>query len=121
MDKLKVINPNHPPWMNWNIAKYHLVRHEYVDAITWFERTGMDWWYWTQAYLAATHCARGDIERGQQALAAALEANPDLAEIYWPETHMWFKGGGVRPLMDIVGAGLEACGWDVPADLQKEG
>jgi adenylate cyclase len=120
MDRLAVLNPNHPTWMNWNIAKFHLIRHEYLEAVTWLERTGMDWYFWTNAYIAAALCNQGEIERGQASLELALQNNSDFTEVYWPETHMWFKGDGVYPLMEIVGSGLEACGWDVPPDPGPE-
>jgi adenylate cyclase len=120
MDKLMVINPNYPPWMNWQIAQYHLVQYEYLDTIKWVERTGMDWWHWYHTFLAAAHCANGGVERGQEALIAAREANPQLEEAYWPEMYLWNKGDGVRPLIDVLDRGLEACGWEVPPDPGPE-
>ena len=106
MDKLTVLNPNYPLWMNWNIAKVHFIRHEYPETITWLERAGSETWHWTHAYIAAALCAQGEIERGKASIERALQIMPNLAEVYWPETHMWFKGDGVYPLMDIVGSGL---------------
>ena len=120
MDWLGTLNPDYPLWMEWNYAKIHLARHEYLEAVTWLEPSGTDWWYWTKAFIAGAQCAHGNIERGQSSLQAALEINPDLAGVYWREMHMWLKADGLYPLMGNVGAGLEACGWDVPTDPGPE-
>ena len=120
MDKVTALNPNYPVWMNWFMAKAHMARGEYSDAITRLEMTQMEWWYWTKADIAASYCLKGEIERGREALEAALQANPDFAKVFWPETYFWNKGPDVRPLLDAVSNGLEACGWDVPPDLGPE-
>ena len=69
-----------------------------------------------ERFLAAAHCADNDIESGRMVLEAALQANPDLAAVYWSELYFWQKGPDARPLLESVAAGLEACGWDVPPD-----
>ena len=120
MAKVTLLNPNYPAWMNWNMAKVNLARGNYADAVARLEMTQMAWWYWTKAFLAGAHCANGDIERGQEALDAALQANPDLAEAYWPEVYYFNKRPEVRPMIDALTAGLEACGWDVPPDPGRE-
>ncbi len=116
MGKVTVLNPNYPVWMNWTMAKAHISRGEYVDAIRRLEMTQMGWYYWTRAYLAAAHCAGGDIARGREELEATLQARPDFAKVYWSEQYFWNKGPDVRPMIDAIAAGLEACGWDVPPD-----
>jgi hypothetical protein len=75
---------------------------------------------WTHAFLAAAHCADGDVARGQEELDAALELNPSLAEVYWADMYFWNKSEDVRPMIDAVNQGLEACGWDVPPDPGRE-
>jgi uncharacterized protein (DUF2336 family) len=64
--------------------------------------------------------AVGNVAPTGVRLQAALEINPDLAGVYWREMHMWLKADGLYPLMGNVGAGLEACGWDVPTDPGPE-
>ena len=80
----------------------------------------MGWYHWTHAYIAAAHCKSGNIEQGQKALAEALQIQPDLAEVYWADMYLWLMSPKVRPTVDAVGAGLEACGWDVPPDPGPE-
>ncbi len=120
MAKVTLLNPNYPAWMNWNMAKVHLARGDYADVVARLEMTQMAWWYWTKAFLAAAHCANGDIERGQEELDAALQANPDLAEAYWPEVYYFNKRPEVQPMIDALSAGLEVCGWDVPPDPGRQ-
>ena len=120
MDKVTELNPNYPAWMNWNMAKVYLTRGEFPEAIRRLEMTQMRWWYWTTAFTAAAYCANGNIDIGRENLDAALEANPSLAEVYWPEMYSWNKGPNVRPMIDTVAAGLEACGWDAPPDPGRE-
>jgi adenylate cyclase len=114
------LNPNYPPWMNWDIAIVHMARGEYTQAIARLEQTQMDWQYWTPAFIAAAHCRNGDIESGRKALETALQLNPDLADVYWRDFYFWNKGPDVRPMVDAVVTGLEACGWDVPPDPGPE-
>jgi adenylate cyclase len=116
MGKVTFLNPNYPPVMNWDLAKVYFARGKFLEAIIRLEMTRMEWWYWTTASLAAAHCANGDVERGQGLLDAALRAKPNLAEVYWPEAYFWNKGPDVRPMLDNVTSGLEACGWDIPPD-----
>jgi adenylate cyclase len=118
--KVELLNPNYPTWMNWHPARYHFVRGEYREAIRRMEMTQMGWYYMTNAHIASAHCANGDLEEGRKYLSVALEQRPDLAEVYWPESYFWHKGPEVRPLFDVLSAGLEACGWDVPPDPGRE-
>jgi adenylate cyclase len=114
------LNPNYPAWQNWHPAKSHLSRGEYAEVEKLVQLTRMDWWYWTNAFLAAAQCGQGDLEQGRLSLEKALEANPDLADVYWPEMYFFNKGPDVRPMIDNLSAGLEACGWDVPPDPGRE-
>jgi adenylate cyclase len=120
MDVVRKMNPNFPPWMNWMPAYAHMARGENTEAIALAEMTQMGWQDWTHAFIAAAHCLNGDIAEGRASLDAALEIDPDLADTYWSETYFWMKGSGPRPIIDAVGAGLEACGWDVPPDPGPE-
>jgi adenylate cyclase len=120
MDRMAILNPNYPPWMNWNTAKIYLVRRDYAEAVSWLERSRSDWYHWTHVFIAAALCAQGEIENGKASLEKALEIVPNLAGVYWREKHMWYKGDGLYPLMEIVGSGLEACGWEVPPDPGPE-
>ena len=120
MEKVTLLNPNYPSWMNFGPAKGHIARGEFDQAVERIEMAGLSWWYWTQAFLAACLCASGDLDAGQEALDKALEANPKLADIYWQEMYFFNKGPKVRPLMENIAHGLEACGWDVPADPGPE-
>ena len=45
---------------------------------------------------------------------------PDLADMYWQDFYFWNKGADVRPMVDAVASGLEACGWEVPPDPGRE-
>ena len=120
MNKVALINPNYPAWMNWNMAKVHLARGEYLDALIRLEMTQMGWWHWTTVFMAAAQCANGDVEAGRQDLEVALEAAPDLAEVYWRDLYLFNQTLNVRPVIDAVGAGLDSCGWDVPPDPGPE-
>ena len=120
LELVQELNPNYPPWMNWDIAIVNMARGEYTEAIARLEQTQMDWQYWTPAFIAAAHCQNGDIESGRKSLETALQLNPDLAEVYWREFYFWNKGPDVRPMVDAVGSGLEACGWEVPPDPGPE-
>ena len=120
MNKVALLNPNYPVWMNWILAKAHIASGEYSDAITRVQMTQMEWWYWTQAFMAAAYCASGETDRGKDALATALELKPEFAEVFWQEQYFWNKGPDVRPMLDAVSAGLEICGWDVPPDPGPE-
>ena len=120
MDKIAVLNPNYPTWMNWGTAKYYLWRGEYSEAVNRLEMTGMESWYWTTAFMAAAHCADGKTELGKSSLESALEAKPNLVDVYWAEMYFWNRGPDTRPMIDAVAAGLEACGWDVPPDPGRE-
>jgi len=62
----------------------------------------------------------GDVERGKASLSKALEMDPTVAESWWPVLHFWWKGDGIYPLANIVSAGLEACGMDLPPDPGPE-
>jgi len=114
------LNPNYPLRSNWIMAKVHLGRGEYAEAIRRLEMTQMEWFFWTTGALAASYCALGDLERGHQALAATLQAKPNFAEVYWPENHYWNKGADVQPIFDNLADGLRACGWEVPPDPGPE-
>ena len=118
--KVSVLNPNYPITLNWTMAKVHFSRGEYSEAAIRLEMTKTEWWYWTAASIAAAQCAAGDVERGQRSLEAALSANPDFAEVYWPEMYFWNKGPDVRPMIDAISSGLETCGWAVPFDPGPE-
>ena len=118
--KILSINPNYPVWMNWVPANYHTVRGEHDEAIAWIERTGHKWWFLYHSRIAAARCALGDIEQGKVALEKALELEPNMAETHWPSLQFYWKGDGLYPLIEIVNAGLTACGWDVPPDPGPE-
>ncbi len=120
LELVQQLNPNYPPWMNWDIAIVHMARGEYTEAIARLEQTQMDWQYWTPAFIAAAHCQNGDIESRRKSLETALQLNPDLADVYWRDFYFWNKGPDVRPMVEAVASGLEACGWDVPPDPGRE-
>ncbi|MDP6953782.1 MAG: hypothetical protein QGF53_13590, partial [Alphaproteobacteria bacterium] len=120
MERLAVLNPKYPGWMNWNMAKVHMARGEYGEAISRLEMAQMNWYFLTHVFLAAAHCARDDLERGEAAMSAALSAYPGLHDSYWREMYFWQKGEGTRPLVDAVANGLTACGWEVPPDPGPE-
>jgi adenylate cyclase len=120
ISRIEVLNPNYPNWLNWHPAFPQLVRGEYADVIRRIERSHMDWSYWTHAFVAAAHCADGNIEEGQNALRRALELEASLADIYWQQIYFWHRGPEVRPLLDALASGLEACGWDLPPDPGRE-
>jgi adenylate cyclase len=120
MGRIVELNPNYPPAANWIMAFVHIARREHEDAVKQLEMTQMPWWYWTQAFLASALCSLGDLEAGQTALNTALELNPDLYDVYWPESYFWNKGDDVRPIFNNVAAGLEACGWEMPPDPGRD-
>ena len=116
MNRLVILNPKYPGWMNWNMAKVHLARGEFNDAISRLETNQMNWYYLTHAFLAAAHCASDDLDRGRIALDAALSAYPEFRDAYWRVVYFWQKGANTRPLIEALTSGLETCGWDVPPD-----
>jgi adenylate cyclase len=120
MDHLAVINPNYPPWVNWNRAKFHLVRHEYEKAVTWLERNGMDWHFGTHVWLVGAQCAAGNAEKGHIAFDRVKELNPDWAEEIWKGTRFWHKDRGLFPLFEIIAKGFESCGFEFPPDPGPE-
>jgi adenylate cyclase len=120
IDAVENLNPNYPAWLNWKMAIVHFTRNEYEDAVARLEKSQSDWWFWTFATIASAQCASGDFEHGQGYLETALEMKPDFASVYWPELYFWHRGSDVRPYLDNISAGLEACGWDVPPDPGPE-
>ena len=114
------LNPNYPAWQNWHPAKSHLSRGEYAEVEKRAQLTRMDWWYWTLAFVASAQCGQGNVEQGIKSLDKALELNPNLADIYWAEVYFFNKGPDVRPMINHLSAGLEACGWEVPPDPGRE-
>ena len=120
MKRLSQINPNYPNWINWNKAKFHFIRREYDQALTSLERTGQDWWWGTHLWIASAHCSMGEIDIGAAAIDKALTLNPNSGEDFWIVSHFWHEGPGMYPLYEIIVAGLEACGWDVPPDPGPE-
>jgi hypothetical protein len=98
------------------MAKVHLARDEFGEAISRLEMTQMNWYFLTHVFLAAAHCADDNLERGKLALDTALAAYPGLYDAYWQEVYFWQKGRGTRSLIEALTTGLEACGWDVPPD-----
>ena len=119
-NRVEILNPNYPTWLNWKIAHSHFAWEQYSDAVIRLEMTQTDWWYWTHAAIASAHCANENIGLGQKALQTALEMNPNFSDVYWPELYFWHRGPDVRPWLDNLTAGLEACGWDVPPDPGPE-
>jgi tetratricopeptide (TPR) repeat protein len=120
MGIVRRLNPSFPPWMNWHMANVHMSRGEYNDAIEAVERSETEWLVWTPVFIAAARCALGETDQGQKSLDAALAIDPSLESTYWAEMHYWNKGIAVRPMIENVSAGLEACGWDVPPDPGPE-
>lgn len=115
-DRVVTMNPNYPLWMNWHPYRYHMARGEYAEAVRWLEMAQMDWNYVYNTNLAAAHCAGGDLARGREYLAIALDQQPELEGDFWRRLHFWHKGPDVEPLLDAYTAGLAACGWAPPPD-----
>ncbi len=85
---------------------------DHEDALRWARKTIQNprsKGYWPQAVLAASLAHLGQIEEAQSAVAAALEAMPDLSLAYLEKTLPTKQPGGLEPYLEgLRKAGLPA-------------
>jgi TolB-like protein len=74
------LNPLHPGWYHFSLARHHFHRREYLATLAVLEEIAMPDFYWWNMLKAA---AEGQLERPQAAasLASAYRLNPDLSPI----------------------------------------
>jgi tetratricopeptide (TPR) repeat protein len=87
MRKAMTLNPMHPTWYWFPLAKYHLFRGEFDQAITAAQKINMPDYYIFYCVLAYVYAHAGRQIEAEQAAASALEVYPDatveqVAQLY---------------------------------------
>ncbi|MDP6951871.1 MAG: hypothetical protein QGF53_03835, partial [Alphaproteobacteria bacterium] len=77
MRKAMTLNPMHPGWYWYPIAKQHLVRGELDEAITAARLINTPDDFFSYATLAYIYATAGRQEEAEDAVASALAVNPD--------------------------------------------
>ena len=73
------LNPYHPGWWHYPTTIYHYHMKQYEDALAEADKLGLPDFFWTPAMYAVIYAQQGRDTEAKQALATALEQNPDLA------------------------------------------
>ena len=79
MRKAMALNPNHPGWYWYPIAKHHMIRGEFDEAMTAARKIITPDDYITYCVLAYVSIAAGRQAEAEQAVASALNAYPDAS------------------------------------------
>jgi adenylate cyclase len=116
MERMKHLNPNYSPWLNFVYAKMHVVNEDWESAIVALQDTQMTDYFWMHASVAAAKCLNGDKAAGRSAFDRALEIQPNLWDILWPAAEFWNPGPDAEPWVQFYVRGFAACGYDVPPD-----
>lgn len=77
--KAMTLNPMHPSWYWYPVAKYHLVRGEFDEAITAAQKNISPDDYISYCVLAYVYATAGRQEDAEQAVVLALNAFPDAS------------------------------------------
>jgi len=70
------LNPLHPGWYYFASVRWHYNRREYADAVADSRRTGMEDFYWTWIFIAASHGQLG-LPEAKESLARMYALKPD--------------------------------------------
>ena len=99
------LNPLHPGWYHFSLARLHFSRGQYHEAVLDVERTGLPDFYWTHLLACA---ALGHMGRAEAvgALAKILELKPDFS----PSIEL-SKWNAAPDDYDHILAGLRKVGW----------
>jgi adenylate cyclase len=79
MRKAMALNPMHPSWYWYPVAKYHLVRGEFDEAIHAAQKNISPDDYISYCVLAYVYATAGQQEEAEQAVVLALSAFPDAS------------------------------------------
>ncbi len=116
MDKMKELNPNYSPWLNFVYAKMHAVNKDWGKVAISLLDTQMTEYFWMHAGVAAAECLDGNVEAGREAFERALEIQPNIMDILWPAAEFWNKGPDAEPWVQFHVEGIAACGYEIPPD-----
>jgi hypothetical protein len=99
------LNPLHPGWYNFSLARLHFSRLQYEETVADVQRAGLPDFYWTHLLTCA---ALGHMGRAEApaALARILELKPDFSATV--ELHKWNAAPDDH---EHIVAGLRKAGW----------
>ena len=105
------LNPYHPGWYYFPLAKNHYLKGEYEEALTQVQKINMPGFYWTYAYLAAVHGQMGHESKAQAAINRLLELRPEFLDDPRAQFLQWNNPDNV---IDAWLEGFRKVGLDIP-------
>ena len=76
--KAIALDPFHPPWFHFPIARYHFERGEYEEALVAARKIDIPDFFYPHVYLAAIYAELGRQSEAQSALEELLKVRPDF-------------------------------------------
>jgi TolB-like protein len=99
------LNPLHPGWYHFSLARLHFSRGQYQEAVADVRRTGLPDFYWTHLLACAALGHMGHADAGN-ALTRILELKPDFSAT--AELRKW---NAAPDDFEHIIAGLRKAGW----------